>query len=198
MTRRPIRATPRAGSGRANAAHAIARCEAVRPRQRRSTARYSSFLYREAELLDSNRVLPTWLELFADDVLLRQMPVRTTQCLSQGLASRRVSFFDDNIHSLRTRVRAAADRVRPGPRRRPRARGIFVSQRAGRRRGIALTASRRRRHNFHRHAHPRRAGLPDVRRSARGHCCAASLTIQFRIAARGDSRRSDRHHRRRT
>jgi len=61
------------------------------------------FLYREAELLDSNRY-SDWLALFADDVLY-QMPVRTTQYLSQGPGFQAMSFFDDNIHSLRTRVR---------------------------------------------------------------------------------------------
>ena len=40
------------------------------------------FLYQEAELLDSNRY-SDWLALFADDVLY-EMPVRTTQYLSQG------------------------------------------------------------------------------------------------------------------
>ena len=40
------------------------------------------FLYREAELLDSNRY-SDWLALFADDVLY-EMPVRTTQYMSKG------------------------------------------------------------------------------------------------------------------
>ena len=61
------------------------------------------FLYREAELLDSSRY-SDWLALFADDVLY-QMPVRTTQYLSKGPGFQAMSFFDDNIQSLRTRVR---------------------------------------------------------------------------------------------
>ena len=61
------------------------------------------FLYREADLLDSNRY-SEWLALFTDDVVY-EMPVRTTQYLSQGAGFQSMSFFDDNIQSLRTRVR---------------------------------------------------------------------------------------------
>lgn len=61
------------------------------------------FLYREAELLDSNRY-SDWLTLFTDDVLY-EMPVRTTQYLSQGAGFQSMAFFDDNLQSLRTRVR---------------------------------------------------------------------------------------------
>jgi len=61
------------------------------------------FLYREAALLDNNRY-SEWLALFTDDVLY-EMPVRTTQYLSQGAGFQSMSFFDDNIQSLRTRVR---------------------------------------------------------------------------------------------
>jgi 3-phenylpropionate/cinnamic acid dioxygenase small subunit len=61
------------------------------------------FLYREAELLDSNR-FADWLALFTDDVLY-EMPVRTTQYRSKGEGFESTAFFDDNIHSLRTRVR---------------------------------------------------------------------------------------------
>ena len=61
------------------------------------------FLYREADLLDSNRY-SEWLGLFTDDVVY-EMPVRTTQYLSQGAGFQTMTFFDDNIRSLRTRVR---------------------------------------------------------------------------------------------
>jgi 3-phenylpropionate/cinnamic acid dioxygenase small subunit len=60
------------------------------------------FLYREADLLDNNRY-SEWLSLFTDDVLY-EMPVRTTQYLSQGSGFQTMSFFDDNLQSLRTRV----------------------------------------------------------------------------------------------
>jgi 3-phenylpropionate/cinnamic acid dioxygenase small subunit len=61
------------------------------------------FLYREAELLDSNRY-SDWLALFADD-LRYEMPVRTTQYLSQGPGFQTMAFFDDNMQSLTTRVK---------------------------------------------------------------------------------------------
>lgn len=61
------------------------------------------FLYREAELLDTNR-FSEWLALFADDIRY-DMPVRTTEYLSSGAGFQEVAFFDDNIHSLRTRVK---------------------------------------------------------------------------------------------
>jgi 3-phenylpropionate/cinnamic acid dioxygenase small subunit len=60
------------------------------------------FLYREADLLDSNR-FSDWLALFTEDIRY-DMPVRTTECLSSGTGFQEVAFFDDNIHSLRTRV----------------------------------------------------------------------------------------------
>jgi 3-phenylpropionate/cinnamic acid dioxygenase small subunit len=61
------------------------------------------FLYREADLLDCNR-FSDWLALFADDIHYI-MPVRTTQFLSSGAGFQEVAFFDDNLQSLRTRVR---------------------------------------------------------------------------------------------
>jgi len=61
------------------------------------------FLYREAELLDSNRYA-AWLELFTDDIRY-EMPVRTNQYLAKGAGFESMAFFDDNINSLRTRVR---------------------------------------------------------------------------------------------
>ena len=61
------------------------------------------FLYREAELLDSSR-FSDWLALFAEDIHYI-MPVRTTKFLSGGEGFQEVSFFDDNLQSLRTRVR---------------------------------------------------------------------------------------------
>ena len=61
------------------------------------------FLYREADLLDSNR-FADWLALFTDDILY-EMPVRTTQYLSKGAGFESMAFFDDNIQSLRTRIR---------------------------------------------------------------------------------------------
>jgi 3-phenylpropionate/cinnamic acid dioxygenase small subunit len=61
------------------------------------------FLYREADLLDCNR-FSDWLALFTEDIRYH-MPVRTTQVLSSGAGFQQMAFFDDNIHSLRTRVR---------------------------------------------------------------------------------------------
>ena len=61
------------------------------------------FLYREADLLDNSRY-SDWLALFTDDVVY-EMPVRTTQYLSQGPGFQTMAFFDDNMQSLRTRVR---------------------------------------------------------------------------------------------
>ena len=64
---------------------------------------FLEFLYREADLLDRNR-FSDWLALFTDDIRY-DMPVRTTQLLSSGAGFQEVAFFEDNIHSLRTRVR---------------------------------------------------------------------------------------------
>jgi PAH dioxygenase small subunit len=61
------------------------------------------FLYREAEMLDGNR-FSDWLALFTEDIRY-DMPVRTTQVLASGTGFQEVAFFDDNIHSLRTRIR---------------------------------------------------------------------------------------------
>ena len=61
------------------------------------------FLYLEAELLDSNR-FSDWLALLAQD-LRYEMPVRTTRFLSSGPGFQEVAFFDDNLQSMRTRVR---------------------------------------------------------------------------------------------
>jgi 3-phenylpropionate/cinnamic acid dioxygenase small subunit len=61
------------------------------------------FLYREADLLDSSR-FSDWLALLADDIHYI-MPVRTTQFLSGGAGFQEIAFFDDNLQSLRTRVR---------------------------------------------------------------------------------------------
>lgn len=61
------------------------------------------FLYREADLLDCNR-FSDWLALFTEDIRY-DMPVRTTQLRSRGAGFQEMAFFDDNIHSLRTRVR---------------------------------------------------------------------------------------------
>lgn len=61
------------------------------------------FLYREADLLDSSR-FSDWLALFAEDIHYI-MPVRTTEFLSGGAGFQETAFFDDNLQSLRTRVR---------------------------------------------------------------------------------------------
>jgi 3-phenylpropionate/cinnamic acid dioxygenase small subunit len=60
------------------------------------------FLYREAEMLDDCR-FQDWIGLFAEDIHYT-MPVRTTQFRARGAGFQEVSFFDDNIHSLTTRV----------------------------------------------------------------------------------------------
>ena len=61
------------------------------------------FLYREAELLDSNR-FGDWLSLLAEDIHY-VMPVRTTQFRAKGEGFQDVAFFEENFASLRTRVK---------------------------------------------------------------------------------------------
>ncbi len=61
------------------------------------------FLYREAELLDSNR-FGDWLGLLAEDIHY-VMPVRTTQFRAKGEGFQDVAFFEENFASLRTRVK---------------------------------------------------------------------------------------------
>jgi 3-phenylpropionate/cinnamic acid dioxygenase small subunit len=61
------------------------------------------FLYREAELLDSNR-FGDWLGLFAEDIHY-VMPVRTTQFRAKGEGFQDMAFFEENFVSLRTRVK---------------------------------------------------------------------------------------------
>ena len=65
--------------------------------------RIVEFLYREAELLDTYR-FGEWLGLLADDIHY-VMPVRTTQFRSEGDGFQEVAFLDENISSLRTRVK---------------------------------------------------------------------------------------------
>ena len=60
------------------------------------------FLYREAALLDES-AYAAWIELCAEDIHYI-MPVRTTQFRARGAGFEDVSFFDENINSLRTRV----------------------------------------------------------------------------------------------
>jgi 3-phenylpropionate/cinnamic acid dioxygenase small subunit len=62
-----------------------------------------AFLYREAELLDSYR-FAEWVELFAEDVRY-EMPVRTNQVRSSGSGFQQMTFFDENLVSLQTRVK---------------------------------------------------------------------------------------------
>jgi biphenyl 2,3-dioxygenase beta subunit/benzene/toluene dioxygenase beta subunit len=62
-----------------------------------------AFLYREAELLDAYRY-EEWVDLFAEDVHY-EMPVRTNQVRSSGSGFQQMTFFDENIVSLRTRVK---------------------------------------------------------------------------------------------
>jgi len=61
------------------------------------------FLYREADLLDSNR-FGDWLNLLTEDIHY-VMPVRTTQFRSAGEGFQDVAFFEENFVSLRTRVK---------------------------------------------------------------------------------------------
>jgi 3-phenylpropionate/cinnamic acid dioxygenase small subunit len=60
------------------------------------------FLYREAGLLDDGE-FAAWIKLCAEDIHY-VMPVRTTQFRARGAGFEEVSFFDENINSLRTRV----------------------------------------------------------------------------------------------
>ena len=59
-------------------------------------------LNREAALLDE-RGYAAWIDLCAEDIHYI-MPVRTTQFRARGAGFEDVSFFDENINSLRTRV----------------------------------------------------------------------------------------------
>lgn len=61
------------------------------------------FLYREADLLDTNR-FGDWLDLLAQDIHY-VMPVRTTQFRAKGEGFQDVAFFEENFVSLRTRVK---------------------------------------------------------------------------------------------
>jgi len=61
------------------------------------------FLYREAELIDTYQY-DAWIALFANDIRY-VMPVRTTQFLTKGAGFHDVAFFDENLTSLRTRVK---------------------------------------------------------------------------------------------
>lgn len=62
------------------------------------------FLYREADLLDTNR-FSAWLELFAEDVRY-DMPVRTNQFRAAGEGFQpEMAFFDETFVSLKTRVK---------------------------------------------------------------------------------------------
>jgi 3-phenylpropionate/cinnamic acid dioxygenase small subunit len=60
------------------------------------------FLYREAKLLDSCNFCG-WVELFTDDIRYT-MPVRTTQFRKTGNGFHEISFFEENLVSLQTRV----------------------------------------------------------------------------------------------
>jgi len=66
-------------------------------------SRIVEFLYREAELLDGYR-FGEWLALLADDIRY-DMPVRTTQFRAEGEGFQEVGFLDENLSSLRTRVK---------------------------------------------------------------------------------------------
>ncbi len=63
----------------------------------------SRFLYREAELLDSNN-LDAWLELLTEDVSY-EMPVRQTQEHSRAGSSSEMSHFSEDRRSLELRVK---------------------------------------------------------------------------------------------
>jgi 3-phenylpropionate/cinnamic acid dioxygenase small subunit len=65
------------------------------------------FYFHEAELLDANR-LTEWLELLADDVSYA-MPIRTTTWRDQDSYSTTTGFLDENLGSLKTRVRRLTD-----------------------------------------------------------------------------------------
>ncbi len=61
------------------------------------------FFYREAELLDSNR-LEDWLELLAEDISY-EMPVRITRERSQPDVCSQMRHFSEDRRSLELRVR---------------------------------------------------------------------------------------------
>lgn len=63
----------------------------------------TEFLYREAELLDSNR-LEDWLGLLAEDVSY-EMPVRVTSDRGQSDLSSQTGHFSEDRHSLELRVK---------------------------------------------------------------------------------------------
>jgi len=61
------------------------------------------FFYREAELLDSNR-LENWLELLTEDISY-EMPVRITRERGQPDVSSQTGHFSENRRSLQLRVK---------------------------------------------------------------------------------------------
>jgi 3-phenylpropionate/cinnamic acid dioxygenase small subunit len=65
-------------------------------------AQILEFLYREAEFLDDGD-FAAWIKLCAEDIHY-VMPVRISQFRARGPGFEEVSFFDENIDSLRTRV----------------------------------------------------------------------------------------------
>lgn len=67
-------------------------------------AAVEQFLYHEAELLDDNR-LEEWLQLLADDVDYRAPVVTTRRRGDAAPAEHQMFWFEDNLASLRLRVR---------------------------------------------------------------------------------------------
>jgi 3-phenylpropionate/cinnamic acid dioxygenase small subunit len=63
----------------------------------------AEFFYREAELLDSNR-LEDWLGLLAEDISY-EMPVRTTRERGHSDVSSQTGHFSEDRHSLELRVK---------------------------------------------------------------------------------------------
>jgi 3-phenylpropionate/cinnamic acid dioxygenase small subunit len=63
----------------------------------------AAFLYREAELLDSNR-LEEWLGILTEDVTY-EMPVRVTREGGNAQVSSEMSHFSEDRHSLELRVK---------------------------------------------------------------------------------------------
>ena len=115
------------------------------------------FLYREAELLDSNR-FGDWLGLLAEDIHY-VMPVRTTQFRAKGEGFQDVAFFEENFGVPANACEATGDGIRLGGDA-PVANQAFYHQYLGRSRRYDQCISSA--IEFHGCPHPVRPGLPIV------------------------------------
>ena len=137
------------------------------------------FLYREAELLDSNRYADVAGALCRRRAL-RDAGAHDTQYLRKGPGFRRWR-SSTTTSSRCARACAGWRPIRHGPKRRRRERGTSSATCWSRRAGA--DDELRRRHELHDHADPRRAGLSAVHRPPRRH--AASRWPRIRSGSPG-------------